>query len=100
MTPSAHFPKFAIRFSNTFGKLRKAMGTSKLMILVPLIDLKSLKEFPLAVQGLQIGGTRDDTLLQCGDGLLPFLIRNIPTNWGCRVGFFQALGGTAFGPAI
>jgi hypothetical protein len=44
MTPSAHFPKFAIRFSNTFGELRKAMGTSKLMILVPLIDLKSLKE--------------------------------------------------------
>jgi hypothetical protein len=44
MTPSAHFPKFAIGFSNTFGELRKAMGTSKVMILVPLIDLKSLKE--------------------------------------------------------
>jgi hypothetical protein len=27
------------------------------MILVPLIDLKSPKELPLVMQGLQIGGT-------------------------------------------
>jgi hypothetical protein len=33
------------------------MGTSKLMILVPLFDLKSLVHFSAAVQGLQIGGT-------------------------------------------
>jgi hypothetical protein len=31
------------------------MGSSKLLILVPLIDLKSLAS---VVQGLQIGGTR------------------------------------------
>jgi hypothetical protein len=29
------------------------------MILVPLIDLKSLKSLLRAVQGLEIGGTRD-----------------------------------------
>jgi hypothetical protein len=34
------------------------MGTSKLMVLVPLFYLESLgKNSPLAVQGLQIGGT-------------------------------------------
>jgi hypothetical protein len=68
MMPNAHFPKFAIPLSNTFGELRKVMSTSKLMNLVPLIDLKSLKEPPLAMQGLQIGGTGNDILLQCGGG--------------------------------
>jgi hypothetical protein len=40
--PSAHFPKFAIPLRKRFRELRKVMGTSKLMILVPLFDLKSL----------------------------------------------------------
>src|SRR6185312_5344744 len=39
---SAHFPKFVHHTSNTFYELRKAMGTSKSIILVPLFDLKSL----------------------------------------------------------
>src|SRR3954469_22126909 len=43
----------------TFYELRKPMGTSKFMVLVPLFDLK-VPGFisPLAVQGLQIDGTR------------------------------------------
>ena len=41
---SAHFPKFALRLSGTFCELRKAMGTSKSMILVPLVDLRSLEQ--------------------------------------------------------
>ena len=40
-----------------FHELRKVMGTSKLMILVPLFDLKSLGGVAAKVQGLQIGGT-------------------------------------------
>jgi hypothetical protein len=40
--PSAHFPKFAIPCRKHFRELRKVMGTSKLMILVPLFDLRSL----------------------------------------------------------
>jgi hypothetical protein len=39
---SAHFPKFALPRRNHFRELRKVMGTSKLMILVPLFDLKSV----------------------------------------------------------
>jgi hypothetical protein len=34
------------------------MGAGNLTILAPPIDLKSLKDSPLAVQGLQIGGAR------------------------------------------
>jgi len=34
------------------------MGISKLMILVPLVDLKSPKERPFVMRGLQIGGTK------------------------------------------
>jgi hypothetical protein len=44
----------------TLYELRKTIGTSKFMILVPLFDLKSLGFIsPLAVQGLQIGGTSE-----------------------------------------
>jgi len=39
---SAHFPKFVIHRRKYFHELRKEMGTSKLMMLVPLFDLKSL----------------------------------------------------------
>ena len=39
---SAHFPKFVIHRRTHFHELRKVMGTGKLMILVPLFDLKSL----------------------------------------------------------
>jgi hypothetical protein len=38
-------------------EFRKAKGTSKPKILVPLFDLKLLIEFVTAVQELQIGGT-------------------------------------------
>jgi hypothetical protein len=34
--PSANFPKFVLRLGNTFHELRKVMGTSKFIILVPL----------------------------------------------------------------
>jgi hypothetical protein len=51
---SAHFPKFAVRLSTSFSELRKAIGTSELMIPVPLIDLKSPNE--LAAYG---AGTSD-----------------------------------------
>jgi len=44
MTPGAHIPEFAGPSQQRLWRLRKAMGTSKLMILVPLIDLKSPKE--------------------------------------------------------
>jgi hypothetical protein len=33
---SAHFPKFVLHRRDTFHELRKVMGTSKSMILVPL----------------------------------------------------------------
>jgi ABC-type nitrate/sulfonate/bicarbonate transport system ATPase subunit len=39
---SAHFPKFASSRATSLRELRKAMGTTKNLILVPLIDLKSL----------------------------------------------------------
>jgi hypothetical protein len=52
------------------------------------------------MQGLQIGGTRNDTLLQCGGELAVPFIRNILASWGCRKRLFQALGGTAFGPVV
>ena len=39
---SAHFPKFVIHRSIHFHELRKAMGTSKLIVLVPLFYLKFL----------------------------------------------------------
>jgi len=39
---SAHFPKFVLHRSTHLHELRKVTGTSKLLILVPLIDLKSL----------------------------------------------------------
>jgi hypothetical protein len=41
--PSAHFPKFVLHRSDHFHELRKAMGTSKLMILVPLFYLTFLE---------------------------------------------------------
>jgi hypothetical protein len=40
---SAHFPKFVLHRSDHFHELRKAMGTSKLMILVPLFHLTFLE---------------------------------------------------------
>jgi hypothetical protein len=40
---SAHFPKVVRHHSTHFHELRKVMGTSKLMIPVPLFDLKSLE---------------------------------------------------------
>jgi hypothetical protein len=42
---SARFPKFVIRGSTLMDEFRKAKGTSKHMILVPLFDLKFLIEF-------------------------------------------------------
>src|ERR1043166_3133278 len=55
---SAHFPKFVLHRRTHLHELRKVMGTSRLMILVPLFDLKSLGQTRGgAVQGLQIGGT-------------------------------------------
>jgi hypothetical protein len=39
---SAHFPKFVFHQRTHPHELRKVMGTGKLMILVPLFDLKSL----------------------------------------------------------
>jgi len=55
---SAHFPKFVLHRRTHFHELRKVMGTSKLMILVPLFDLTSLgRKLRQALQGLQIGGT-------------------------------------------
>src|SRR5215510_7971628 len=41
---SAPLPKFVIHRSNLWHELRKQKGTSKYMILVPLIDLKFLNE--------------------------------------------------------
>src|ERR1700759_764443 len=56
---SAHFPKFVLHCRTTFHELRKVMGTSKPMFLVPL-SMKSLKPIlPRVSQGLQIGGTSD-----------------------------------------
>ena len=40
--PSARFPKFVIPGGTFAHELRKAKGTSKLMFLVPLFDLRSL----------------------------------------------------------
>jgi len=40
--PSAHFPKFVLHRRTPFHELRKVMGTSKLMILVPLFYLTFL----------------------------------------------------------
>jgi hypothetical protein len=54
---NAHFSKFAVS-ATSFRELWKAMGISKLMILVPLVDLKSPKERPFVMRGLQIGGTK------------------------------------------
>jgi hypothetical protein len=49
-----HFPKVVRRHSTHFHELREVMGTSKLMIPVPLFDLKSLEtNLRQAVQGLQ-----------------------------------------------
>jgi hypothetical protein len=42
---STRFPKFVIRLRVFANELRKAKGTSKLMMLVPLFDLKFLFEF-------------------------------------------------------
>ena len=42
---SARFPKFVIQGSTLLNEFRKAKGTSKSMILVPLFDLKFLIEF-------------------------------------------------------
>jgi hypothetical protein len=42
---STRFPKFVIRLRIFANELRKAKGTSKLMMLVPLFDLKFLFEF-------------------------------------------------------
>jgi hypothetical protein len=39
---SAHFPKFVLHLSAHFHELRKVMGTSKVMFLVPLRHLKFL----------------------------------------------------------
>jgi hypothetical protein len=39
---SAHFPKFVLHCRDHFHELRKVMGTSKLMILVPLFYLTFL----------------------------------------------------------
>src|SRR5262249_5898600 len=39
---SARFPKFVIKGGTLTHELRKAKGTSKLMFLVPLFDLRSL----------------------------------------------------------
>ena len=41
----------------TFTNFEKLGALANLLVLVPLIDLKSLKNSRLAVQGLQIGGT-------------------------------------------
>ena len=43
--PSTRFPKFVIRLRILANELRKAKGTSKLMILVPLFDLTFLTDF-------------------------------------------------------
>jgi len=45
------------------------MGTTKLVNLVPLFDLKSWFELPVALQGLQIGGTKpmDDVFKHWAD---------------------------------
>src|SRR5579864_9682466 len=40
---SAHFPKFVLHRSDHFHELRKAMGTGKLTILVPLFYLTFLE---------------------------------------------------------
>jgi hypothetical protein len=45
MMPSARFPKFVIQGSILLNEFRKAKGTGKSMILVPLFDLKFLIEF-------------------------------------------------------
>ena len=42
---STRFPKFVIRLRILANELRKAKGTSKLVILVPLFDLKFLINF-------------------------------------------------------
>ena len=42
--PGTRFPKFVIRLSNLAREFRKAKGTSKFLILVPLFDLKFLIE--------------------------------------------------------
>ena len=42
---STRFPKFVIRLRILANELRKAKGTSKLKILVPLFDLKFLTAF-------------------------------------------------------
>jgi hypothetical protein len=39
------FPKFVIRLGNLVSELRKAKGTGKPKIVVPLFDLKFLIEF-------------------------------------------------------
>jgi hypothetical protein len=51
------FPKFGIRPRILANELRKAKGTGKPVILMPLFDLKFVIEFA-ASQELQIGGTR------------------------------------------
>ena len=48
---SALLPKFVKRRSTTSHELRKQEGTSKLMILVPLFDLKFLIEFAATAVG-------------------------------------------------
>jgi hypothetical protein len=54
---SVPIPKFAIPCGQLSRELRKQRGTSNLMILVPLLDLKFLNELAAMVQELQIGGT-------------------------------------------
>jgi hypothetical protein len=43
--PSTRFPKFVIRLRIFANELRKAKGTSKPLMLVPLFDLKFLLGF-------------------------------------------------------
>jgi hypothetical protein len=49
--PSTRFPKFVIRLRIFANELRKAKGTSKPLMLVPLFDLK----FPLGFAAADAG---------------------------------------------
>jgi hypothetical protein len=65
VTPSAHFSKFVLHRSAHLHELRKVMGTSK------LVDSSTAyrsevpeRNSPLVMQGLQIGGTSMNRLIQ------------------------------------
>jgi len=61
---SAHFPKFVLHRSTHLHELRKVTGTSKLIDSGTAYRSEvSGKTSPLAVQGLQIGGTRAFSVL-------------------------------------